>query len=111
MPTVEETVIRDKIERAHRSRENEYNKNPAITAKFNDWKSTQSINTSFIRAKSEIYVSQVYSPALTKRPNEAMKVRKKLKRNKPNIQAYVNFPAELRIKREKDREYSLCAEY
>ena len=27
MPTVEETVIQDKIERAHRSRENEYNKN------------------------------------------------------------------------------------
>ena len=41
MPTVEETVIRDKIERAHRSRENEYNKNPAIIAKFNDWKFTE----------------------------------------------------------------------
>ena len=53
----------------------------------------------------------MYSPALTKRPNEPMKVRKDLKRNEPNIQAYVNFPAELRIKREKAREYSLCAEY
>lgn len=53
----------------------------------------------------------MYSPALTKRPNEAMKVRKDLKRNEPNIQAYVNFPAELRIEREKAKEYSLCAEY
>ena len=37
MPTFEETVIQDRIERAHRSRENEYNENQAITAKFNDW--------------------------------------------------------------------------
>ena len=66
MSTVEETVIRDKIERAHRSRENEYNKKPAIIAKFNDWRFTKSIKTSFIRAKSQIYVSQMYSPALTK---------------------------------------------
>ena len=111
MPTVEETVIRDKIERAHRSRESEYNKNPAIIAKFNDWQFTESIKTSFIRAKSQIYVSQMYSPALTKRRNEAMKVRKALKRNEPNIPAYVKFPAQLMIKREKDREYSLYAEY
>ena len=111
MPTVEETVIRDKIERAHRSRENEYNKNPAIIAKFNDWQFNESIKTSFIGVKSQIYVSQMYSPALTKRRNEAMKVRKDLKRNEPNIQAYVKFPAQLMIKREKDREYSLYAEY
>ena len=38
-----------------------------------------------------------------------MKVRKDLKRNEPNIQAYVKFPAQLMIKREKDREYSLYA--
>ena len=66
MSTAEETVIRDKIERAHRSRENEYNKKPAIIAKFNDWQFTKSIKTSFIRAKSQIYVSQMYSLALTK---------------------------------------------
>ena len=106
MPTVEETVIRDKTERAHRSRENEYSKNPAIIAKFNDWQFTESIKTSLIRAKSQICVSQIYSPALTKRRNEAMKMRKD-----PNIQAYVKFPAQLMIKREKKKEYSLYAEY
>ena len=31
--------------------------------------------------------------------------------NEPNIQAFVKFPAQLMIKREKDREYSLYAEY
>ena len=36
MPTFEETVIRDKIERTYRSWENEYNKNRGIIAKFND---------------------------------------------------------------------------
>ena len=111
MHTVEETVIRDKVERAHRSRENEYNKNPAIIAKLNDWQFTESIKTSFIRAKSQIHVSQMYSPALTKRCNKAMKVRKELERNEPNIQVYVKFPAQLMIKKEKGREYSLYAEY
>ena len=111
MPTVEETVIPDKIERAHRSREYKCNKNPAIIVKFNDWQITKSIKTSSLRAKLQIYVSQMYSPALTKRRNEAMKVRENPKRNEPNIQAYVKFPAQLMIKREKDREYSLYAEY
>ena len=87
MPTVEETVIRDKIERVHRSPGNECKKNLAITAKFNNWQFTESIKTRFIRAKLQIYVSQMYSPVLTKRCNEAMKVRKDLKRNEPNIQA------------------------
>ena len=44
MPTVEETVIRDKTERAHRSWENEYSKNPAIIAKFNDWQLVHRVN-------------------------------------------------------------------
>ena len=59
MPTVEETVIQDKIERAHRSQENKYNKNPAVIAKFNNWHFTESIKTSFIRAKLQIYVLQM----------------------------------------------------
>ena len=76
MPTVQETVILDKIERAHRSQENEYDKNLVIIAKFNNWQFTESIKTNFIRAKSQIYVLQMYSPALRKRHNEVMKVRK-----------------------------------
>ena len=41
MPTVQETVIQDKTERMHRSRENKYNKNLAIIAKFNGWQFTE----------------------------------------------------------------------
>ena len=32
-------------------------------------------------------------------------------RKDPNIQAYVKFPAQFMIKREKNKEYSLYAEY
>ena len=39
-----------------------------------------------------------------------MKMRKDLKRNEPNIQAYVKFPAQMMIKRKKEKEYSLYAE-
>ena len=38
----------------------------------------------------------MYSPGLAKRRNEAMKVRKDLKRNEPNIQVYMKFPAQLK---------------
>ena len=48
-----------------------------------------------LKAKSHIFVSQMYSSALTKRKNEAIKVRKELKKNDPTIQAYVKFPAKL----------------
>ena len=83
------------------------NKNLAIIVKFKNRKFTESIKTSFTRVKWQIYVLQMYSQTLTKRRNEAMKVRKCLKRNEPNIQAYVKFSAQLMIKREKDREYRL----
>ena len=63
----------NKIERAHRSQETEYTNTPAIIARFNDWQLTETIKTSFIKAKSHIFVSQMYSPVLTKRRNEAMK--------------------------------------
>ena len=80
MSTVEETVIPDKIERANRSQENKYNKNPAIIVKFNDCQFTKSIKTSCIREKFQIHVSQMYSPALAKRHNEVMEVRKNRRR-------------------------------
>ena len=103
MPTVEGRVIRDKIEGAHRSRENEYNKKRAIIPKFDDWQFTESIKISFIKAKSLIYVPQTYSPASTKRRNEAIKVRKDLTANKPNIQHHVKFPAQSMTKTVKDK--------
>ena len=53
----------------------------------------------------------MYSPALTKRTNEAMKVRQELNKNDLTIQAYVKFPAKLMVKNGKGKEYSLYAEY
>ena len=53
----------------------------------------------------------MYLPAVTKRRNKAMRVRKDLKKNEPNILVYVKFPAQLMIKKEKGREYSLYVEY
>ena len=98
--TVEETVIRDKTERAHKTITKPWKSlQNLMTGKFN-----KSVKTSFIRAKSQIYVSQMYSP---KKHNEAMKVRKDLKRNEPNIQAYAKFPAQLIIKRRKGQGVQL----
>ena len=101
----------NKIERAHRSKETEYANIPAIIAKFNYWQLTETIKTSFIKAKSHIFASQIYSPALTKRRNKAMEVRKELKKSDPTIQAYVKFPAKLMAKSGKCKEHSLYAEY
>ena len=108
IPDLEESYSMNKIKRAHRSNETEYTNTPA---KFNDWQLTKTIKTSFIKAKSHIFVSQIYSPALTKRRNEAMKVRKELKKSDPSIQAYVKFPSKLMVKNGKGKEYSLYVEY
>ena len=110
-PNLEKSYIMKKIERAHRLKETEYTNTPDIIAKFNDWRLTKTIKTSFIKAKSYIFVSQMYSPALTKRRNDAMKVRKELKKSNPTIQAYVKFPAKFKVKNGKGKEYSLYAEY
>ena len=76
---------------------------PPIIAKFTDWTLTEEIKISFIkRAKNSrnnhiVYVSQKYSPAVTNRCNEAMKVHKQLINEDKQIQAYVKFPAILII--------------
>ena len=57
----------------------------AISTKFNKWQFTESIKPASSEQNCR-HVSKMYSPALTKRCNEAMKVRKDLKRNEPNIQ-------------------------
>ena len=80
-----------------------------FTIKYFLYKET--IKTSFIKAKSHIIISENYSPALTKRRNEAMKVRKDLKKSEPSIQAYVKFLAKLMVQNGKGKEYNLYAEY
>ena len=86
------------IERAHRPKENQspvsqHNKVPPIIAKFTDWTFTEEIKASFIKAAKSsrnnhiVSVSQIYSPGVTNRRNEAMKVRKQLRNEDKQIQA------------------------
>ena len=114
--------ILSQIERAHRPKENQspvsqHNKVPPIIAKFTDWKFTEEIKTSFIKAAKSsrnnhiVYVSQIYSPGVTKRRNEAMKVRKQLRNEDKQIQAYVKFPAIVMVKKSGETTFSVHSEY
>ena len=57
--------ITSKIERAHRTRETEFTKVPAVITKFNDWSITETIKSSLIKGNSSTFVSQMFSSALT----------------------------------------------
>ena len=114
--------ILSKIERAHRPKDNQspvsqHNKVPPIIAKFTDWTFTEEIKTSLIKAAKNsknnhiVYVSRMYSPAVTNRRNEAMKVRKQLRNKDKQIQAYVKFPAILMVKKPWETTYSVHSEY
>ena len=111
MPQYQLEYIISNIERAHRFRETKVTKVPAIIPKFNDWSITETIKSSLIRGNRSIFVSQVFSPALTARRNAAMLARKNLKKDDPTIQAFVKYPAKLMVKKEGVKGYSLYAEY
>ena len=76
MKNIDHGVIIKKIERAHRAKENRPDRNLPVIAKFNDWNFSEEVKTSFIKAAKDgndctpIFVSQMYSPALTTRRNE-----------------------------------------
>ena len=57
------------------------------------------IKTSAIKAKSSLYVSQMFSPALTIRRNKAMLVRKELREHYKFIQAYLKYPVKPMVKK------------
>ena len=76
--------IINKTERVRRSKESEFSEILAIIAKFTDWDLTEKIKNELIKSKSSIYVSQMYSSALTKRRNNAIIARKELKRLNPS---------------------------
>ena len=92
LPQFQVSDIIEKIERALRSKESEFSEILAIIAKFTDWDLTEKIKSGFIKSKSSIYVSQMYSPALTKQRNNKIIARKELKRLDPSIQAFVKYP-------------------
>ena len=85
MENIDHGIIIKKVERAHRTKENRPGRNLPIIAKFNDWNFSEEVKTSFIKAakdgndRTPIFVSQMYSSALTTRCNEAIKKRKELR--------------------------------
>ena len=113
--------ILSKIETAHWPKENQslfsqYNKVPPIIAKFTDWTFTEEMKMSFIKAAKcsrnnhIVHLSQMYSPVVTNRWNEAMKVCKQLRNEDKQIQAYVKFPATLMVKKPGETTYSVQSE-
>ena len=104
MENINHGVIIKKIERAHRAKENRPGRNLPIIAKFNNWNFSKEVKTSFIKAakdrnnRTPIFVSQIYSPSLTTRRNEAMKKRKELREEDRGIRAYVEYLAVLIVK-------------
>ena len=69
------------------------------------------IKNSLIKGNSSIFVSQMFSPALTTRRNSAMLTRKNFKKDDPTIQAFVKYPAKSMVKKEGEKGYRLYAEY
>ena len=117
MENIDHSVIIKKIERAHRAKENKPGRNLSIIAKFTDWNFSEEVKTSFIKAakdgndRTPIFVSQMYSPALTTRGNEAMKKRKELREDDQGTRAYVKYPTVLMVKQPGEAAYTPYAEY
>ena len=102
MPNLELEYIQSKTERADCAKDSKHTKVPPIIAIFNDWHFTEMIKTSAIKAKSLLYVSQMFSPALTIRRNKAMLARKELREHDKTTQAFVKYPAKLMVKKHMD---------
>ena len=116
MENIDHSIIIKKIERAHRTKENRPEKNLPIIAKFNNWNFSKEVKTSFIKAAkngndcTSIFISQMYSPALTTRRNEAMEKWKELREEDQVIRAYVKYPAVLMVKQPGEAVYTPYAE-
>ena len=117
MENINHSVIIKKIERANRAKENRPGKNLPVIAKFTNWNFSEEVKTSFIKAakdrneRTPIFVSQMYSPALTTRRNEAMKKRKELREEDQDMRAYVKYPVVLMVKLPGEAAYTPYAEY
>ena len=121
MPDIEVDTISSKIERAHRGKEsvgenNSKSEQLPIIAKFTDWTFSEQVKTAFIKASKSsnsrpIFVSQMYTKALTSRRNNAMKRRMELKKENKNVQGYVKYPAILMIKYPNEARYTAYEEF
>ena len=106
------------FERVHRGKKGgEKYGPPHIYACCYSWKDAQKLIRTFKEpnykknSQMEIYVEQLYSPEVTKRRNEAMKVRKTLKNNKEIMSGYVEYPAILMVKHTVKGKYEKHSSY
>ena len=114
MPEIQLRQILSQIERAHCSTTESHSKYGPIIVNFSDWGFSEDIKSAFVKASKDenrIYVSQMYSPVITSRRNDAMKKRRKLKNKDKDIQGYVKYPATLMIKKPGDPKYSVYQEF
>ena len=112
LPNTTSEAVVNFIEIAHRITSATKREGPSyLVAKIKSWNTSEELKSAFIKAnqsrKSRVFVSQMYSKALTIRRNQALKLRTDLKEQDPTIQGFVRFPASLLIKRVGERKYSL----
>ena len=117
MPELDKDFIINKIERVYRGKGSNCGTIVPIFAEFSDWTFSEQVKSSFIRARKDkkdeppIIISEVYSAALTKRRSNSMIKRKELRKDYHQIQAYVNYPAVVKIKYPGESVYTSYAEY
>ena len=114
MPQIQLHQILSQIERAHRSTTESHSTYRSIIVNFSDWGFSEDIKSAFVKApkdENRIYVSQMYSPVIASRRNDAMKKRRKLKNKGKDTQGYIKYPATLMIKKPGDPKYSVYQEF
>ena len=78
--------------------------------KFSNWGFWEDIKSAFIKApknENHMYVSQMYSAALTLHRNDAMKKRRELKNKDKDVQDYVKCSLTLMTKEPGGFKYSV----
>ena len=114
MPEIKLHQILSKKERAHRSTTESPSKHRSIIVKFSCWSFSEDIKSTFTKVpenEKRIYVSEMYSLAITSHRNDAMKKRRELKNKDKDIQGYVKYLATLMIKKPGNPKYSAYQEF
>ena len=97
------------LSRAHRTpKTTEDNDTRPIFAAFVNWRYADDISKRMIRLHTErkfkITVSQMFSKQLTKILNKALKERKEMIQESPELDIYLEFPAHLMAKKKHSRD-------
>ena len=107
--------IADGIERAHRGGEKRQNKPRNIYTRFYCSENVKYYNTKIrelnMRKATDVTCSLQFSKKLTIRRNNAMMERNNLKSSGKIVSGYVEFPADLMIKKPGSTRYELCEKF